>query len=413
MKPIAPLIFLVTAGLVLGQQPAQNSTGGWRRAGDPPPAAAPSATAPSAAAPSNVPTNAAAAQAQNPEPTARDQYGQPIGQPAPAQAGQPDAAPPDQSPDAITTPTPPPAPPEVVQEQQPMPQQSTAPAYGSLQQRPAPMPQQSQRPAYGLPPTLTLKPGTYVTVRINQGLSSDRNHVGDTFTATLMQPVVVDGIVVAQRGQTVYGVVAEAAKAKTDKPSRLQLGLASLTVMDGTQVPIKSQLVVRQGGTTPPGVQAGTVVGTSALGAVIGGAAAWGTGAAIGAGAGAAAGIIGVLVTRHHPTVVYPETALTFQVTSAATISTERAPQAFRYVGPQDYQQSLRYAARPGSGMGPGMGQAGPPSYYAPGYGSPYGYGYGYPYSYGYPYWYGPSVGVYWGGWGWGGWGWGGYRRWR
>lgn len=407
MKLIAPLIFLVTAGLVLGQQPAQNSTGGWRRASDPP-----------AAAPSNVPPDAAAAPAQNPEPTARDQYGQPIGQPAPVQAGQPNAAPPDQSPDAITTPAPPPAPPEVVQEQQPMPQQSAPPAYGSLQQRPTPMPQQSPRPAYGLPPTLTVKPGTYITVRINQPLSSDRNHEGDTFTATLMQPVVVDGVVVAQRGQTVYGVVAEATKAKTDKPSRLQLGLTGLTAVDGTQVPFKSQLVVRTGGSTPPGVQAGTVVGTSAVGAVIGGAAAWGTGAAIGAGAGAAAGIIGVLVTRHHPTIVYPETALTFQVTSPATISTERVPQAFRYVGPQDFQQGMQYATRPGSGPG------GPPAYYngpgygyqdGPGYGYPYAYGYGYPYSYGYPYWYGPSIGVYWGGWGWGGWGrgWGGYRRWR
>jgi len=291
-----------------------------------------------------------------------------------------------------------------------MPQPGTAPAYGSLQRRPAPMPQQSQRPAYGLPPTLTLKPGTYVTVRINQPLSSDRNHEGDTFTATLMQPVVVDGVVVAQRGQTVYGVVAEAAKAKTDKPSRLQLGLTGLTVMDGTQVPVKSQLVVRTGGSTPPGVQAGTVAGTTALGAVIGGAAAWGTGAAIGAGAGAAAGLIGVLVTRHHPTIVYPETALTFQVTAPATISTERAPQAFRYVGPQDYQQGMQYATRPGPRP------AGPPaSYYGPGYGYPYAYGYGYPYGYGYgypyygyPYWYGPGVGVYWGGRGWGG-----YRRWR
>jgi len=204
--------------------------------------------------------------------------------------------------------------------------------------------------------------------------------------------------------------VADATKAKTDKPSRLQLGLTGLTVMDGTQVPVKSQLVVRTGGSTPPGVQAGTVAGTTALGAVIGGAAAWGTGAAIGAGAGAAAGLIGVLVTRHHPTIVYPETALTFQVTAPATISTERAPQAFRYVGPQDYQQGMQYATRPGPGpVGP------PASYYGPGYGYPYAYGYGYPYGYGYgypyygyPYWYGPGVGVYWGGRGWGG-----YRRWR
>jgi hypothetical protein len=345
------VILLTTGGLVLAQQPPQNSGGGWRRADDPPPAATP-------------------APSQNPEPVARDQYGQ--------AATPPDVAPPSDQ-DAISMPAPPP----------------------EMPPAPPPQQQQSTRPAYGLPSVLTLKSGAYVTVRINQALSSDHNHIGDTFTATLMQPVVIDGVVVAQRGQTVYGRVEDVQKQKTDKPSFLRLQLTSLTIADGTQTPITSQLVTRQGGTTPGGVQAGTIVGTTAVGAAIGGAAAWGTGAAIGAGAGAAAGIIGILVTRHHPTVVYPETALTFQVTSPVTVSTERAPQAFRFVGPQDYQQPVTYAARPGP-----RPMAAPGYYYGPGYAYPYAYPYPYPYYYGYPYYWGPSVGIYWGG------GWG-YRRWR
>jgi hypothetical protein len=133
----------------------------------------------------------------------------------------------------------------------------------------------------------------------------------------------------------------------------------------------------------------------------VGGIAAWGRGAAIGAGAGAAAGIIGVMVTRNHPTVVYPETALTFEITSPVTISTTRAPQAFRYVGPEDYDRPApQFAQRPPA--------AGPRAYYyGPGY-YPY---YGYPYPYGYypysPYYWGPGFGV---GiaigprWGWGRW---------
>ena len=47
---------------------------------------------------------------------------------------------------------------------------------------------------------------------MNQALSSDRNQEGDIFTATLTQPVVVNGVVVAQRGQTVMGRVAEATR---------------------------------------------------------------------------------------------------------------------------------------------------------------------------------------------------------
>ena len=208
------------------------------------------------------------------------------------------------------------------------------------------------------PAELTMKSGAYVNVRLNEGLSSDHNQQGDPFSATLEQPIVVDGIVVANRGQTVYGRVAGVEKQKTDRPSRIALRLTSLTLADGTQTPITSQLVGRSGRRTPAGAQVGTVATTTAVGAGIGAVAAWGTGAAIGAGAGAAAGLIGVLLTRNHPTVVYPETALTFQITSPVGISTARAPQAFRYVGPADYshpptmQLSQRPPAQPCYGCG-------------------------------------------------------------
>src|SRR5262249_22996547 len=52
-------------------------------------------------------------------------------------------------------------------------------------------------------PVLILRPGTYISVRVDQPLSSDHNQQGDSFSATLVKPVVVDGIVVADRGQTV------------------------------------------------------------------------------------------------------------------------------------------------------------------------------------------------------------------
>ncbi len=58
-----------------------------------------------------------------------------------------------------------------------------------------------------IPAKLTIKPGTFITVRLNQGLSSDRNQTGDAFAATLAKPVMVDGVVVAERGQTVGGKV--------------------------------------------------------------------------------------------------------------------------------------------------------------------------------------------------------------
>lgn len=228
-----------------------------------------------------------------------------------------------------------------------------------------------------IPPQLTIKPGTYVTVRINQLLSSDRNQAGDAFSATLVRPIIVDGVVVAERGQTLGGKVTEAKKAgRVSGTSRLGIQLTDLPVVDGQQLPVQTSLVSRNGPTSV-GRDAGAIAGTTAFGAAVGAAAAWGTGAAIGAGAGAAAGIVGVLLTRGHPTIITPESVLTFRVEKQVTVSTEHAQYAFRFVEPGDYSSPGPQLQRRPYGPGPG------PGYYSPAY-APYGY---YPYAYGYPYW--------------------------
>src|SRR5580693_3943427 len=280
----------------------------------------------------------------------------------------------------------------------PLPDQSQA---GSQQGNQAPPPPQGQfngpAPNYppppdnsSVPPKLTIKQGTYVTVRINQWLSSDRNQKGDTFTGTLDQPVVVDGVIVAQRGQQVYGSVSEAQKAgRVEGTSRLGLQLTQLTLVDGDQAPIQSQMVTRNGQTSV-GRDAAAIGVTTGLGAAIGAGVNGGVGAGVGAGAGAVVGILGVLLTRGRPTVIYPESVLTFQVQAPVEIATDRAPQAFQFVNAQQgYGPNPALAGRPGpppsygygSGYGPNYGPAYGPAY-APAY-PPYAYGgYGYPCSY-------------------------------
>ena len=165
--------------------------------------------------------------------------------------------------------------------------------------------------------------------------------------------------------------------------------MTDLTLVDGQQVPLQTQLINRSGRTSE-GQDAGTIVGTTALGAAIGAVAGRGEGAAIGAGAGAAAGIIGVLLTRGHPTVIYPESVLTFRIDAPITIATDRSPQAFRYMDPRDYDRPAQVQQRrpppPSLGCG-GYGCAPPP---------PYFYGPAYPY-YGY-YSSGPGVSLFFGG---------------
>jgi len=58
-----------------------------------------------------------------------------------------------------------------------------------------------------LPQTLTMPAGTIVRVRVDEWISTDRNVTGDSFGAVLDQPIVVDGWVVARRGQAQTGRV--------------------------------------------------------------------------------------------------------------------------------------------------------------------------------------------------------------
>ena len=234
-----------------------------------------------------------------------------------------------------------------------------------------------------VPPSLHLTSGTIVSVRLNQALSTDHNRTGDGFIATLEQPVVVNGWVVARRGQTVEGRVLNAQKAgRVRGTSKLEIALTELTLVNGRQLPIQTRLVQASGGTTK-GRDAQAIGTTTGVGAVIGAIAGEGHGAAIGAGVGAAAGVAGVLLTRGRPTVIPPEALLTFRLESSADISTLQGQAAFRPVNQQDYPQDALqrrpdryYPPRPRYGYPVYGGYYGWPGYYSPywGWGRPYGY---------------------------------------
>jgi hypothetical protein len=254
-----------------------------------------------------------------------------------------------------------------------------------------PPPPAGANAGYGnIPEKLTLPSGQAVSVRINQWLSSDRNQIGDTFYATLVQPLIVDGVVVARKGSTVMGRVSDVRKSHIDGTSRLGLQLTSISLVDGSQATIQSQVMDRNGTTAPAGQQAATVGGSTAVGAGIGAVAAGGVGAAIGAGAGLVASSVGVLLTRGRPTEVYPESMLTFQLESPVTISTTRATAAFHYADQEDYGTAGGPPARVASQMSPRPVGVGGPVYGA--YPVPYPYYAPYYYS---PYYYGPSFGVF------------------
>ena len=242
---------------------------------------------------------------------------------------------------------------------------------GPMQQQQAP--NYSAYPPLATPPAhMTVPPGTWIKVHIDRILSTDHNHAGDPFSGTLAQPVIVNGFVIAHRGQNITGRVIEAHKAGRVKgTSEISLEITELAVADGQQLPLKTQLAEYHGMTTK-GNDAVVIGTTTGVGAAIGGAVNGGVGAGVGAAAGLLASTVGVLSTRGRPTVIFPEALLTFKTAEPVTFSTERSAYAFQPAGPQDYAPAMQTRTMVRPGYGP--------------YARPYGYGYPYPYYYPYPY---------------------------
>ena len=212
---------------------------------------------------------------------------------------------------------------------------------------------QQDRPGGNVPPDELFAPvGTVLTVQIRDRISSDRNASGDGFMAVLQQPLVIDGWVVARPGQTVLGQVASANSAGRVKgTSDLSVELTELVLVDGQQVPIRTQLLQSYGRETRS-EDAVTIAGATGIGALIGAAAGNGKGAAIGAGIGAAAATIGVLSTRGKPTEIYPQSTVTFRLDAPLVVSTVRTQRAFAAVTPEDYNNAPTVATPPRTAEG-------------------------------------------------------------
>jgi hypothetical protein len=124
--------------------------------------------------------------------------------------------------------------------------------------------------------------------------------------------------------------------------------------------------LVESTGGSNTGRNVATVATTTGLGAAIGAAIGEGKGAGIGAAAGAYAGLMGVMFSSGKPTVITPESIVTFRLAAPAGFSTEGSERAFLPASPGDYREGVqraRYSPPPA-----------PPQNYARAYPTPYPY---------------------------------------
>lgn len=185
---------------------------------------------------------------------------------------------------------------------------------------PAPEPPKPEPPQ---PHVVTLAAGTPLSVRIGETISTKRNKPGDTFLATLAQPLVIDGFVIAERGSRCEGRVVEADPGgRVRGTARITVELTSLHTSDGQRIRIRTASFA-QDAQASRREDAAKVGGGAALGAIIGAIAGGGKGAGIGAAAGGAAGAGDVMLTRGKPAEIRVETQVSFRVQDPVMI-TER-----------------------------------------------------------------------------------------
>ena len=172
-------------------------------------------------------------------------------------------------------------------------------------------------------PWVTLAAGTAITVRTITTLSSGTVKPGESFAATLEDPIVEGTRVIAAKGANVRGVIAHAhTGGKVKGRAGLGIRLTSIQTADGQNLEVNTTTysVAAQSTKKKDAKKIGIASGVgAAVGAIVGGK----KGAAIGAGAGAGAGTAGVLTTRGEAAVIGSESLITFQLSDPVTVSAD------------------------------------------------------------------------------------------
>ncbi len=168
-------------------------------------------------------------------------------------------------------------------------------------------------------PAIQIPSGTQITVRMIDSVDSQTAHTGDTFRASIDEPVSVNDQVAIPRGAEVTAkLVEDQQSGKIAGKTVLKLVLTSVRVGD-RNVDISTQDVIRESDSR--GSRSAKVIGgATALGAILGGIAGGGRGAAIGAGSGAGVGTGAEEISKNQRVKVPSETRLIFTLSYSVQI---------------------------------------------------------------------------------------------
>jgi hypothetical protein len=199
------------------------------------------------------------------------------------------------------------------------PDAAPAPAPGSAMTGPAmtaAAPPPPPAPAPPPPPRKYVVPaGSALVVRVGQTITAKGSNVGDSFSGTLAQSVVVRGVKVIKAGAPVSGTVV-AAKGQGRFKGAGDLGIAVNRVGRYSVATSAYEATTKGKGKRT----AGFIGGGGGGGALIGGLAGGGKGALIGGLLGAGAGTAGAAFTGNKDVSIPAETVVTFNLSQPITV---------------------------------------------------------------------------------------------
>jgi len=170
---------------------------------------------------------------------------------------------------------------------------------------------QAPPPAAGPVSGVQIPTGTPITVRMIDAVDSNVARLGQTFRASVDEPVMINGQTVIPRGaDTLVKLVEDQQSGKFEGKTVLTLVLTDITINGQTIDTTTSD--VSQASSSRGARTAKVVGGATALGAIIGALAGGGRGAAIGAASGAAVGGGAQVVTKGQQVKIPSETRLNF-----------------------------------------------------------------------------------------------------
>jgi len=166
----------------------------------------------------------------------------------------------------------------------------------------------------------TIPTGSKITIRMIDSINSETNKIGDTFIATLDEPLLQEGLEVVPRGADVRGRVANVNEAgRVAGAAQLGLELTQI-VVNGIQYSLQTSEYAEkaEGRGTQTAKRAGIGAG---IGAAIGAVAGGGKGAAIGAGIGGGGATAVQVLTKGEKLNIPSETKLEFTLRTPLVVA--------------------------------------------------------------------------------------------